>query len=128
MFGDDHKIKRLEQVPLLAHCSARDLRSIASRGDIVRVRKGDAVRPTGRERSFVVVLDGKAERVDGIVLEPGDTYGAVDLLRRKRTPDDVRMITDGDVLIIGARAFSGLFYTVPSFALAVSKELAARAS
>ena len=126
MFGGDHKVKRLEQIPMLSQCSARELKAVAARGDMLAVRSGDVVRYNGRDRSFLLLLSGSATRGEG-VLEPGDSYGAVGLLGGQAEKDEVRMLTDGRVLVVGPREFSALIYSVPGFALGLAKDLARRA-
>jgi hypothetical protein len=127
MFGTDLKVESPERVPMLSHCSARELRTVAARGVVLTVRPGDVVRRSGGDGSFLLILSGFATRGDEAVLEAGHSYGAIELLGGEHESDEVRMLTEGTVLVIGAREFSGLFYTVPGFALGVAKEVATRA-
>jgi hypothetical protein len=40
--------------------------------------------------------------------------------------DELRMLSDGDVLVAGPREFAGMISTVPGFAMAIGRELTRR--
>ncbi len=129
MFGGDHKVKRLEQIPMLADCSSMELRTVASTGDMIAVGSGDVIRHKGSsDRSFFVLLEGDAAVNGGERrLARGETYGALGLLTGTTEIDEVRMLTDGRVLIFSPRQFGGLVRRAPGFALGLARAIASGA-
>ena len=126
MFGNDHKVKRLRDVTFLADCSLNDVRLVASRGDLVRVRAGEVVTDASqRDKQFVVVLSGEARLEDGSRLGAGDSYGAVALLDDSASPASLTMTRDGDVLVFGRREFASLLRRVPGFGAGLARHLVA---
>ena len=129
MFGGDHKIKSLEQIPMLSACSSAELRTVAASGDMVAVDPGDVIRRRGSaDRSFFVLLAGDADVNDGeLRLGRGDTYGALALLTDTENSDEIRMRTPGRVLVFSARQFRGLVRRTPEFAMGLAREVASGA-
>lgn len=130
MFGGDHKIKRLEQIPMLSACSTAELRTVAASGDMVAVEPGDVVRRNGpNDRSFLLLLDGAAAVNGGERrLRRGDSYGALGLLTGRPETDEIRMLTAGRVLVLSVRQFRGLIRHTPGFAVGLATAIAHRMS
>lgn len=127
MFGRDHKVRRLCNVPLLRLCAPDEVRAVASLGDETFVRSGDVLCRAGATRSdFFILLEGQAETSDGERLGPGDSHGAAETLAGIRSRDDVTMVTDGSVVVFGSRELAGVIRRAPNFALAIARTLATR--
>jgi CRP-like cAMP-binding protein len=126
MFGADHKVKSLKDVPFLRTCSDEDIRRLARVGDLAYVREGEVLTTEGSPRpAFFILLDGRARASDGAELEAGDVHGAEDVLAHRSVSTDVRMTTDGKVIVFGAREFASVMRRAPGFAFAVARRLAA---
>ncbi len=127
MIGGDHKLEDLRRAELLAGCSEDDLRMIASTADLLHLRAGDVLRARGgADRSFFLVLSGIAVLGTDAVLANGESDGAVGLLGGEPDNDELRMLSDGRVLVIGPREFSALIWAVPGFAKGVAQDLSQR--
>lgn len=125
MFGRDHKVKSLKDVPFLQACSDEDIRRLARTGDMTYVRQGDFITTEGSPQpAFFILLDGRARASDGNDLIAGDVHGAEDLLAERRASADVRMTTDGRIVIFGAKEFAAVMRRAPGFAFAVARRLA----
>lgn len=125
MFGSDHKVKSLKDVPFLRTCSSDDIRTLARVGDLTYVREGEVLTVEGSCRpAFFILLDGRAEASDGTELVAGDVHGADDVLAGRSVSADVRMTSDGRVVVFGPRAFTSVMRRAPSFAFAVARRLA----
>jgi CRP-like cAMP-binding protein len=114
----DDRIERLEEVPLLAGCSRKQLRAIARISEVLEVpggtvlaRRGDA----GEE--FFMILDGHARvevspRKHG-KLEPGSYFGEMSLLDGGPRSASVTAETPLRLLVIKRRDFSTLLREAP---------------
>jgi CRP-like cAMP-binding protein len=121
MFKSDKKIDRLRDIELFAGCSMQELRTIASLGDHIAIREGDVI--AGSDRTFFLLKSGEASAGDA-VLRPGDSQGSLGLLGGPTEIPNVRMKTDGTVLVVGRREFSSLMHRVPGFAFGIARDLA----
>jgi CRP-like cAMP-binding protein len=130
MFAGDHKIKQLEQIPGLRRCPRPELRLIAAAADEARLSAGEVLRHGGdADRSFFLVLDGEAEVAeDGRRLRAGDSYGACNALVDGGPEAELRMRTDGRVLVLGTREFRGLMHRAPFFATTIAMAIAREAA
>lgn len=125
MFGSDHKVKTLKDVPFLRTCSSEDIRTLARSGDLTYVREGDLLTAEGSSRpSFFILLDGRAQAADGTELVAGDVHGADDVLAGRNVSVDVQMTSDGRVIVFGPREFASVMRRAPGFAFAVARRLA----
>ena len=117
----DAFIDHLQQVPLFAACSRKDLQLVARRAEDVRVPSGKALVTEGETgHEFFVILDGTA-RVSRqgrkiAALGPGDSFGELALL--EKAPRNASVIADSDMelVVLGQREFGGLLDEVPGFA------------
>ena len=124
---NDHKLEMLSQVALFGACSQIELRTVASTADMVPVASGEMLRDgSGADRSFYLVLSGTAALGSDALLGPGEWDGAIGLLGGEPETDELRMLSDGHVLIAGPREFAGLIAAVPWFASGIGKELTRR--
>jgi len=123
----DHKLDILRHIELFAECTDVDLRTIAATADMVRVEAGDLLRDaSGHDRSFFLVLEGTAALGADALLGPGEWDGAIGLLGGEPDTDELRMLSDGCVLVAGPREFNGVMALVPGFATAIGRELTRR--
>jgi CRP-like cAMP-binding protein len=123
----DRKLDLLRSVELFAECTDVELRTIAATADMIPVAAGDLLRDgASGGPSFYLVLDGTAALGTDALLGPGDWDGAVALLGGESDSDDLRMLSDGHVLVAGPREFAGLIAAVPGFASGIGKELTRR--
>jgi CRP-like cAMP-binding protein len=123
----DHKLDMLKQTELFADCTEVELRTVAATADMVPVASGDVLRDgAGRDRSFFLVLSGTAAVGTDALLGPGEWDGAIGLLGGEPETDELRMLSDGHVLIAGPREFAGLIAAVPGFASGIGRELTRR--
>ena len=127
MIGSDDKLEDLRRVRLLSHCTDAELRTIAATADLVAVRSGEVLRPRDcAHRSFFVLLSGTAALGTDALLAFGDSDGAVGLLGGEVETEELRMMSDGRVLVAGPREFAGLTFGVPGFAKGIAEDLSLR--
>ncbi len=123
----DRKLDMLKTIELFAECTDIELRTIAATADMITVEGGELLRDGATAApSFYLVLDGTAALGARALLGPGDWDGAVGLLGGEPDTDDLRMLSDGHVLVAGPREFAGLIAAVPGFASGIGKELTRR--
>lgn len=123
----DRKLDMLRAVDLFAGCSDVELRMIAATADMISVDAGELLRDAASAvPSFYLVLEGTAALGTDALLGPGDWDGAVALLGGEPDTDDLRMLSEGLVLVAGRREFAGLIAAVPGFASGIGKELTRR--
>jgi CRP-like cAMP-binding protein len=123
----DNKLDLLKDLALFARCSTEELRFVAATADMVQVAEADVLRRAGvDDHAFYVILRGAAVRGRDAVLAPGDWDGAVGLLSGESDTDELRMLTDGTVLVCGPREFSALMVAVPGFVPEIAKHLSRR--
>lgn len=123
----DRKLDALRGIPLLDDLTDAELRMIASTADMLHLRAGDVVRePSSDDHSFFLVLSGAVAAGSDGVLVPGGWDGAVGLLGGEPETDELRMLSDGVVLVAGPREFGGMLTKVPGFAASIGRELTRR--
>lgn len=122
----DRKLELLRNVELFAGCTEVELRTVAATADMIFVDAGELLRDAATGPMFFVVLDGTAVLGADALLGPGQWDGAISLLGGEADTDDLRMLSDGLVLIAGPREFAGLLAAVPGFASGIGRELTRR--
>jgi len=117
----DAFIDHLQQVPLFAACSRKDLQLVARRAEDVRVAAGKTLvseGDTGHE--FFVILEGNAKvsRQGRKIasLGPGGAFGELALLEKAPRNATVTAESDMELVVLGQREFAGLIDEVPGFA------------
>jgi CRP-like cAMP-binding protein len=117
----DAFIDHLQQVPLFAACSRKDLQLVARRAEDVRVPAGKALVTEGETgHEFFVILEGSAKvSKQGrkvAQLGSGDSFGELALL--EKAPRNATVVADSDMelVVLGQREFAGLIDEVPGFA------------
>ncbi|HET7340330.1 MAG TPA: cyclic nucleotide-binding domain-containing protein, partial [Methylomirabilota bacterium] len=114
----DDRIERLEEVPLLAACSRKQLRAIARISEVVEVPAGSVLAQRGDAgEEFFLILDGTAHvevspRKRG-TLGPGSHFGEMSLLDGGPRSATVIADTPLRVLVIKRRDFSTLLRAAP---------------
>lgn len=111
----------LREVPLFAACTAAEIRTIRRLGDVVLAGPGTVLAGDAeRHARFHAVLAGEiaVHRFgrDERPLSAGDTFGALETLRRLRMPATLVAATASQVLVVGPREFAGLVDEIPGVA------------
>ena len=117
----DAFIDHLQQVPLFAACSRKDLQLVARRAEDVKVSSGKALITEGETgHEFFVILDGSAtvsrQGKKIATLGPGDAFGELALLERAPRNSTIVAESDMELVVLGQREFAGLIDEVPGFA------------
>jgi CRP/FNR family transcriptional regulator, cyclic AMP receptor protein len=117
----DAFIDHLQQVPLFAACSRKDLQLVARRAEDVKVPAGKALISEGETgHEFFVILDGTARVTRQgrkvATLGAGDAFGELALLERAPRNSTIVAETDMELVVLGQREFAGLIDEVPGFA------------
>jgi len=117
----DAFIDHLQQVPLFAACSRKDLQLVAKRAEEVRVPAGKALVTEGETgHEFFVILEGRAKVTRHgrkvATIGPGDGFGELALLEKAPRNSTVVAETDMDLVVLGQREFAGIIDEVPGFA------------
>lgn len=125
------KIDYLAQVPLFADCSKRELGEVARHLDQVVTPAGTNLTNEGSLASqFGIIVDGSAtvrrNRRKLAQLGPGDFWGEMALLLKKKSSATVTTDEDTKLLVMHARDFSHLLDEVPTLARKLATGLAAR--
>src|SRR6266850_145214 len=117
----DAFIDHLQQVPLFAACSRKDLQLVARRAEDVRVPAGKTLISEGETgHEFFVILDGTAKVTRHgrkiATLGPGDAFGELALL--EKAPRNATAVADTpmELVVLGQREFAGLIDEAPGFA------------
>jgi CRP-like cAMP-binding protein len=121
MARHDAFISHLEQVPMFAACSRKDLQLVARRAEDVRVPAGKTLISEGETgHEFFVILSGKAKVMRHgrkiATIGPGDAFGELALLEKAPRNATVVAETDMDLVVLGQREFAGIVDEVPGFA------------
>jgi CRP-like cAMP-binding protein len=117
----DAFIDHLQEVPLFAACSRKDLQLVARRAEDVRVPAGKTLVSEGETgHEFFVVLEGSA-RVSRqgrkiASIGAGGSFGELALLEKAPRNATVVADTDMELVVLGQREFAGLIDEVPGFA------------
>jgi len=127
----DVKLERLRDVPLFLGAGARELRTIASAGDLVTVEAGRPLCHADRQaRECFVVIDGMVDvRIGGTTvatLRRGQLVGELGVIDGLPRSADVVAATDVTVLVIGAPEMRSLLTTSPTIRDAALRQLADR--
>ena len=117
----DAFIDHLQEVPLFAACSRKDLHLVARRAEDVRVPAGKTIISEGETgHEFFVILEGNARitrRGRKIAsIGPGAAFGELALLEKAPRNSTVVADTDMELVVLGQREFAGLIDEVPGFA------------
>ena len=117
----DAFIDHLQQVPLFAACSRKDLQLVARRAEDVRVPTGKALVTEGETgHEFFAIISGTARverhgrKIAG--LGPGDAFGELALLEKAPRNATVIADTDMELVVLGQREFGGVIDEVPGVA------------
>jgi CRP-like cAMP-binding protein len=131
MARHDAFIEHLQQVPMFAACSKRDLQLVARRAEDVRVPAGKVLVNEGETgHEFFVILDGTArvtrhgKRV--ATIGAGSAFGELALLDRAPRNATVIAETPMELVVLGQREFAGIIDEVPGFARKLLAGMAAR--
>ena len=121
----------LKQVPLFANLSARHLKKLASRCEVVRYPVNrTVVRQEARGDSFFVIADGEAAVKKGTrtigKLGPGDFFGEMALLAPGPRMATVKAESDVEAVMIHADAFQSFLLEHPAVAVSMMKQLVIR--
>jgi CRP-like cAMP-binding protein len=117
----DTFIDHLQEVPLFAACSRKDLQLVARRAEDVRVGSGKTIISEGETgHEFFVILEGTA-RVSRrgrkvATLWSGDAFGELALLEKAPRNSTIVAETDMELVVLGQREFAGIIDEVPGFA------------
>jgi CRP-like cAMP-binding protein len=117
----DAFIEHLQEVPLFAACSRKDLQTVAKRAEDVQVPAGKALVSEGETgHEFFVIIDGRASVTRKgrkvATIGPGDAFGELALLDKAPRNASVVADTDMELVVLGQREFAGLIDDVPGFA------------
>jgi CRP/FNR family transcriptional regulator, cyclic AMP receptor protein len=121
MARHDVFIDHLQQVPLFAACSRKDLQLVARRAEDIRVPAGKTLVSEGETgHEFFVILAGQA-RVSRhgrkiATLGPGGAFGELALLEKAPRNATITADTDMELVVLGQREFAGIVDEVPGFA------------
>src|SRR4051794_20518769 len=104
----DAFIDHLQQVPLFAACTRKDLQLVARRAEDVKVPAGKALASEGETGpEFCVILDGtaRASRQGRKVatIGPGAAFGELALLEKAPRNASVTADTDMELVVLGQR-------------------------
>jgi CRP/FNR family cyclic AMP-dependent transcriptional regulator len=116
--SSDEKMRHLEDVPLLAECTQKQLRAISDISRVVEVPAGTSLTRAGQPGDeFFVILDGSAAvekpGKKRVFLRPGDFFGEMSLLDGGPRSVTVRAATPLRVLVIDRKNFQGVLREVP---------------
>ena len=114
------KVDLLAQVPLFANLSQKDLGLIARSADEVAVAAGETLGRQGEagQEAFVVVEGSLTIKRNGrkvAVLGPGSVAGEMSLIDGAPRSADIVAESDGAILVMHRRDFSGLLDSSNAF-------------
>jgi CRP/FNR family cyclic AMP-dependent transcriptional regulator len=108
----DAFLDHLQQVPLFAACSRKDLQLVARRAENIKVGAGKTLISEGETgHEFFVILERKIA-----TLGPGDAFGELALLEKAPRNSTIVAETEMELVVLGQREFGGLIDEVPGFA------------
>ena len=116
--SNDEKIRHLEDVPLLADCTQKQLRALSDISRVVEVPAGTSLTRAGQPGDeFFVIIDGSAAvekpGKKRAFLRPGDFFGEMSLLDGEPRSATVKAETDLRVMVISRVNFWQLLREVP---------------
>ena len=114
----DEKMRHLEEVPLLADCTQKQLRALSDISRMVEVPAGTSLTRAGQPGDeFFVIIDGSAAvekpGQKRVFMRPGDFFGEMSLLDGGPRSVTVRAATELRVLVIDRKNFQELLREVP---------------
>jgi CRP-like cAMP-binding protein len=117
----DAFIDHLQEVPLFAACSRKDLQLVAKRAEDIRVPGGKTIISEGETgHEFFVILEGTARITRHgrkvATIGPGAAFGELALLEKAPRNSTIVAETDMELVVLGQREFAGLIDEVPGFA------------
>ena len=123
-------IDRLRSMDPFSGYNTAQLREVARLAEQVRVGEGKTLIREGQfGKEFFLILSGNVEvtRKGRVVnaLGPGDFFGELAVLNRRRRNATVTALSDLDLLIIGRREFNAMF-EIPQFRDALFQRMANR--
>lgn len=124
-------LEKLRKVALFSSCSQRDLQRIAKAGDEILIPAGKTLMEQGdMGREAYVILEGTAvvRRNSRKItdLGPGESVGELSLLDLGPRTATVEAGTDLRVMVLTARAFTGLLDDSPALARKLLASMAGR--
>jgi len=129
--SNDEKIRHLEDVPLLADCTQKQLRALSDISRVVEVPAGTSLTRVGQPGDeFFVIIDGSAAvekpGKKRAFLRPGDFFGEMSLL--DGGPRSVTVEADSALrlFVFGQREFFGMLDDVPFVAAKIMGQLSLR--
>jgi len=116
--NQDEKIRRLEEVPMFADCTRKELRAVAAISKVVELPADTVLTRTGEPGdAFFVIVDGSATVEvpprKRSRLGPGSFFGEMSLLDGEPRSATVRAETDVRLLVIQRLNFQALLREVP---------------
>lgn len=127
----DEKIDHLQNIPLFAGLSRKELRFLAQQTSETSVKKGSTLVKQGETgQEAMIVEDGTAdvlrdgEKVDD--LGPGDFFGEMSLINHMPRNADVVATSDMDLLVMDAREFSSVLSEYPEVAVKILETVVER--
>jgi CRP-like cAMP-binding protein len=127
----DQKIDQLKRVPLFAHCSKAELRTLSMNTDEVSLPPGRTLIVQGRRNdTFFLILDGEVEvNVQGQsprYLGPGDFFGEISMLDLGPATATVVTRSAVDALVMSHSQFLSAIKANEAIALRVMAVMAER--
>ena len=115
----------------MTRAGARDVRRLARLRTTIPVRAGTVLARDGRPGvEFGVLVEGTAlVSRDGrfvALLEPGQSFGEIGLVRAIPNPVTVTACTDVTLAVMNVREFHSAYTTMPAFRAHVDDQMAAR--
>lgn len=136
-FSVEAVAQQLTEMPLFSGLSAADRQAVVTAADIIEVAAGDAITREGdRADGFFVLLSGEgavyvggeggAPPLEAGIIRPGEAFGELGALLGEPRTATVIAESHCRLLRLDAARLESLFKTLPSFAVAFSRELARR--
>lgn len=127
----DAKTELISRVPLFAHCSKRELTTVAGIADEIDLREGTQLTREGAPgREFLVLVEGTADVLKNgrkiNSLQAGDFFGEIALVHRTPRTATVKATSPVRALVITERNFRSLLERSPEIQLKVLQALAER--
>lgn len=127
----DQQIDALQNVPLFAGLTRKQLGIVAAQSTPISKRAGSVLAREGeRGREFVLIVDGTARVEHGgktiASIGPGEFFGEISLIDGKPRTATIVADTACDLLVVDLRSFSTLLDTVPGLSKQIMTSLCAR--